>query len=94
MKMHKLSFVKMAGAGNDFIVIDNRRGQDCFSHKNIAEVVKALCSRRTGIGADGVLVLEKSKRADFKMRILNAAASKLIINNNIMSTRINSFCFS
>ena len=75
MKMHKLSFVKMAGAGNDFIVIDNRRRPDCFSHKNIAEVVKALCSRRTGIGADGVLVLEKSKRADFKMRILNADGS-------------------
>lgn len=73
MKMRNLKFVKMAGAGNDFIVIDRR--ESYFSHKNIANSVKNLCNRRTGIGADGVLILEKSKRADFRMRIFNTDGS-------------------
>ena len=70
--MGKLNFTKMVGAGNDFIVIDTRLNAQGSRLKGY---VKRLCERKTGIGADGVLVLEKSKAADFKMRIFNADGS-------------------
>jgi len=66
--MDIIKFTKMCGTGNDFIVIDNRE-------KIIEDVhafSKHVCERRFGIGADGVLLLEHSKKADFKMRIINA----------------------
>jgi len=67
-----IPFIKMQGSGNDFIVIDNR------SHliKNRAEFARRVCPRKTGIGADGVLLLEKSRVADFKMRIFNPDGSE------------------
>jgi len=67
--MTKIKFTKMVGAGNDFVVIDS-------THKDYSKLTKVLCQRRTGVGADGVLVLEKSKKADFKMRIFNADGSE------------------
>lgn len=62
-------FSKYNANGNDFIVIDNRTYQ-----LPINDVLrwKQLCDRRIGIGADGVLLLENSDVADFKMRYLNA----------------------
>ena len=68
--MKTINFTKMAGAGNDFLVIDAAKG---INYKNLA--VKA-CNRTDGIGADGLLILEKSKRADYKMRIINADGSE------------------
>jgi diaminopimelate epimerase len=67
--MEKLNFTKMVGAGNDFIVIN-------AGPKGLNDLAKRLCNRKTGIGADGILVLEKSKIADFKMRIFNADGSE------------------
>jgi len=67
--MIKLNFTKMVGAGNDFIVID-------AGLKDLSALAKRLCDRKTGIGADGMLVLEKSKIADFRMRIFNADGSE------------------
>ena len=62
-------FTKMNGAGNDFILIDNRTGD---VHLDRGQIVR-LCDRHRGIGADGVLLLEKpSNRADFRMRYFNA----------------------
>jgi diaminopimelate epimerase len=64
-----LRFTKMNGAGNDFILIDNRAGDIRLDRSQIAR----LCDRHRGIGADGVLLLEKpSNRADFRMRYFNA----------------------
>src|SRR5882724_10672039 len=64
-----LSFTKMNGAGNDFVLIDNRAGDIRLNRSQIAH----LCDRHRGIGADGVLLLEKaSNRADFRMRYFNA----------------------
>ncbi len=61
----------MSGAGNDFVVVDNRSGiisdPTSFSIK--------VCDRRFGIGADGVLLLENSKSADFEMKYNNADGS-------------------
>jgi diaminopimelate epimerase len=64
-----LRFTKMNGAGNDFILIDNRGGDIDLDCRKIAH----LCDRHRGIGADGILLLEKpSNRADFRMRYFNA----------------------
>lgn len=65
----KINFVKYSGTGNDFVVIDNR---ESITDVDNAEMWRALCVRRTGVGADGVLFIEKSNSADFKMRYLNA----------------------
>jgi len=70
--MNIIKFTKMCATGNDFIVVDNR-------DKIIEDVrffSKHVCSRRFGIGADGVLLLENSEKADFKMRIINADSSE------------------
>src|SRR5215472_3848427 len=64
-----LRFTKMNGAGNDFVLIDNRAGNVHLNRDQIA----TLCNRHRGIGADGILLLEKpSNRADFRMRYFNA----------------------
>ncbi|HZA38179.1 MAG TPA: diaminopimelate epimerase [Candidatus Baltobacteraceae bacterium] len=64
-----LRFTKMNGAGNDFVLIDNRAGEVRLDRSQIAN----LCDRHRGIGADGVLLLEKpANRADFRMRYFNA----------------------
>jgi diaminopimelate epimerase len=64
-----LRFTKMNGAGNDFILFDNRTGDIDLGPKEIAH----LCDRHRGIGADGILLLEKpTNRADFRMRYFNA----------------------
>jgi diaminopimelate epimerase len=67
----KISFFKMSGGGNDFIVIDNRKDRGITQ-----EVVRRLCARKVGVGADGVLLLESSEIGDFKMRIINSDGSE------------------
>jgi len=68
--MDSLPFVKMSGAGNDFVVIDNRAGQHALDTAQIAH----LCDRHRGIGADGLLAVEPAAdaTADFRMRYYNA----------------------
>jgi len=61
-------FYKYHGAGNDFIIIDNRNGN--FDVKN-TENIGLLCHRRFGIGADGIILLEEQKGYDFKMVFVN-----------------------
>jgi diaminopimelate epimerase len=68
--MVSVPFVKMVGAGNDFIIIEARRNFD------YAKFTKAVCSRHNGIGADGVLVLDRSSKSDYQMRIINADGSE------------------
>ena len=64
-----LRFTKMNGAGNDFIMIDNRVGDLQLA----AEQIARICDRHRGMGADGVLVLERpTNGADFRMRYYNA----------------------
>ena len=68
--MDSLSFVKMTGAGNDFVVVDNRSLGVNLTREQIA----ALCHRHFGVGADGLLAAEPADRAgaDFRMRYYNA----------------------
>ena len=64
-----LHFFKMNGAGNDFIVIDNRD----LSIQLDGETIEALCDRHAGIGADGLLAVEPAEKgADYKFRYYNA----------------------
>jgi diaminopimelate epimerase len=64
-----LRFTKMNGAGNDFILLDNRTESIALGRNQIAQ----LCDRHRGIGADGILLLENpANRADFRMRYFNA----------------------
>lgn len=66
-----IDFIKMAGAGNDFIMIDAQKGM------NYKSFTKKVCDRTNGIGADGVIVLDTSKKKqDYKMRIINADGSE------------------
>lgn len=65
----KLHFTKYEGAGNDFILIDNRTM--FFDGENI-ELINWLCDRRFGIGADGLMLLEDHPEHDFVMRYFNA----------------------
>lgn len=64
-----IPFFKMTGAGNDFLVIDDRKGVVSGTSR---ERWSDLCARRTGVGADGVLLLRNSEKFDFQMVFLNA----------------------
>lgn len=66
----KLNFLKYEGAGNDFILIDNR--DETFSLMNNQESIKKLCDRHFGIGADGLMVLQMKNGFDFEMLYFNA----------------------
>ena len=64
-----ISFLKYHGAGNDFIMIDSRdKDISFFSEKNVS----LLCNRHTGIGADGLILLQKDYEADFRMKYYNS----------------------
>ena len=63
-----LKFYKYHGAGNDFILVDNRDKK--FKIKDVNNI-KLLCHRHFGIGADGIILVEKAKGYDFKMVFIN-----------------------
>ena len=67
--MERISFAKLSGAGNDFVIIDNRRN---VIPENKADFVRKVCARRVSVGADGLLLVENSDIADFKMRYFNS----------------------
>ena len=70
-----LAFAKVHGLGNDFLIVDLRRGDTTPSVQTPA-AARALCDRRFGVGGDGVLVLLPSDVADCRMRVLNADGSE------------------
>ena len=65
----KLQFEKFQATGNDFVMVDNR---DNFFPKDDQPLVARLCDRKFGIGADGLILVEHSNEADFKMVYYNA----------------------
>ncbi|HLC18668.1 MAG TPA: diaminopimelate epimerase [Thermodesulfobacteriota bacterium] len=74
----KISFTKMHGLGNDFIILDCR----VKNIPNLQRVVKRLSHRRFGVGFDQALVLKKSARADFRMDIYNSDGSRVEMCGN------------
>jgi diaminopimelate epimerase len=78
----KIHFTKMHGLGNDFILI-NCLQQTCPSGvADLRAFSERLCNRRFGIGADQILFLDRSGRADFRMRIFNADGSEVEMCGN------------
>ncbi len=66
--MKPVSFVKMHGAGNDFVLVDDLAGEfPAEDHRRIA----AMATRPEGIGCEGVILVQRSAKADFKMRFFN-----------------------
>jgi diaminopimelate epimerase len=68
----------MHGLGNDFVFVDGRK----FKVPNPKKTAKSLCDRRLGIGADQLLILGKSRKADFRMEIYNADGSSVEMCGN------------
>lgn len=73
-----LSFTKYHGTGNDFIMIDSTK-DNLFRLSN--EQISALCDRRFGVGADGVILIYKEEGLDFKMQYHNADGSQSFCGN-------------
>ncbi|HET7437350.1 MAG TPA: diaminopimelate epimerase [Thermoanaerobaculia bacterium] len=67
-KRDPLAFAKMAGGGNDFVVIDNRTAK----LTDVAELTRRICTRALSVGADGLILIEPSARATFRMRYYNS----------------------
>ncbi len=73
--MNRLPFVKMHGAGNDFVVVDNRAGILAEAVK--ADLARRVTRRRLDIGADGLILIELPEdAADYRMRYYNADGSE------------------
>ncbi|MFP4390791.1 MAG: diaminopimelate epimerase, partial [Desulfococcaceae bacterium] len=64
-----IPFYKMSGAGNDFILIDNREG--IVSEENLPQWIEQVCTRRLSVGADGLILIETSEWANFSWRFFN-----------------------
>jgi diaminopimelate epimerase len=64
----KIPFTKMHGAGNDFIMVDDRSLKFPAHDKTF---IQRIASRRTGVGCDGIILLQPSECADLKMRFIN-----------------------
>jgi diaminopimelate epimerase len=72
--MKKILFTKMQGSGNDFILLDNRRS--ILKGMNLKELAVTVCDRHYSVGADGLIVIVPSRKADFKWRFFNADGSE------------------
>ena len=74
--MSEIPFTKMVGTGNDFVLVDGVRNRLSKYSQDWPTIARAVCDRHRGIGADGILLLEPSSKADLRMRILNADGSE------------------
>ena len=73
-EQQRIHFFKMTGAGNDFIVIDNRKGLVDADH--CRDLVRYACRHKLSVGADGMILIENDPEVDFKWRFFNADASE------------------
>jgi len=74
-----LPFVKAEGTGNDFVVVDLRPGHPAAAGADAVQdpaIVREICDRHFGVGADGVLAILPSATGDARMRVLNADGSE------------------
>ena len=71
--MKTIPFAKMSGTGNDFIIIDNRRR--IVEDDGLTEFIRNVCRRKMSVGADGLILIEPSEKADFRWRFFNSDGS-------------------
>ena len=71
--MAKIPFFKMTGCGNDFIIIDNRR--KILDASKLGDFVRKVCAHKLSAGADGVVLIEPSDKANFQWRFFNSDGS-------------------
>jgi diaminopimelate epimerase len=72
--MNPIKFTKMSGSGNDFIVIDNRQGE--ADGIDLIEFIAAVCRRKLSVGADGLILIDPSDKADFRWQFYNSDGSR------------------
>lgn len=74
--MRAIPVVKMSGTGNDFLMVDNRKG--LLTESALADLARAACPRRISAGADGLILVEPNRipHHEYRMRIFNADGSE------------------
>ncbi|MEJ2729160.1 MAG: diaminopimelate epimerase [Deltaproteobacteria bacterium] len=72
--MKQIPFYKMSGAGNDFIIIDNRNR--IVADTDLSRFIARVCRRKMSAGADGLILIEASDKCDFRWRFFNSDGSK------------------
>lgn len=75
-----IPFVKYHGTGNDFIIIDQR--EVAYIGYDQVELIEQMCRRHFGVGADGLMVLTESEKADFEMIYFNADGGRSTMCGN------------
>ena len=78
----EINMIKGHGSGNDFLLIDEMTNNYTFTESERAELARLLCDRKTNLGADGILFVLKSGRADGRMRVFNADGSEASMCGN------------
>lgn len=74
MRVH---FYKYQATGNDFVLIDNLAGKHSLSKDQIV----SICDRKFGVGADGIMLIEKHPSADFNLQYYNSDGSQSLCGN-------------
>jgi diaminopimelate epimerase len=77
--MSEIIFTKITGAGNDFVLVDKKLNQNLILNP---EIIKSICNRRYGIGADGVLTIDDCENSDFRMEYFNSDGSDGMLCGN------------
>jgi diaminopimelate epimerase len=72
--MNPIKFSKMSGSGNDFIIIDNRSRE--IDEIDLSQFITSVCRRKMSVGADGLILIEPSEKADFSWRFYNSDGSR------------------
>src|SRR5207244_11476409 len=79
-KDRPVPFMKLSGSGNDFILIDNR--ERVVAPRRAGALAAKVCAHRMSVGGDGLILIERSRRANFRWRLFNADGSKAEFSGN------------
>lgn len=74
--MTELEFYKMSASGNDFIIFDNREGEIDRSFPDAPQFARQVCRRNHSVGADGLIIIDRSDEVDFSWRFFNSDGSE------------------
>ena len=75
-----IPFMKLSGSGNDFILVDNRRG--IVDGNRAGALAAKICAHRMSVGGDGLILIERSRKAHFRWRLFNADGSEAEFSGN------------